>query len=79
MRPIHISGMEEPGEPVIGTIDRTADKSSNARRSQEAVSCKMPHDDDVIVGDAAGRRLRCAAESRPASRSHSRLAPMRPL
>ena len=69
MRPIHMSGVEELGKPVIRAIDRAADERCDVRRSQEAISRKLTHYNHFIVGEAEGRRLRCTSKPRPADRS----------
>jgi hypothetical protein len=58
MQPVQVPGMEEPSEPVIGPIDRAADKCRDVGRSQEAVSSKLAHDNYVVVRDAEGWRFR---------------------
>ena len=65
--------MKEPGQPVIGAVERAADQGGDMGRAQEPVPRKLPYDFHVVVGEAEGRRLRRTAEPRPAGRCDKRL------
>ena len=67
MRTINVPCMEKSREPVIRAIERTADKRGNVRRSQEAISRKLAHDNNVVVGKPEGWRFGRATESRSTS------------
>lgn len=58
MRPVQISGVEEPSEPVICAIDRAAHERGDMCRSQEAISRKLADDNHVVVGYTKGWRFR---------------------
>ena len=56
--------MEEPQQPVVGAVERAADKRCDVRRSDKPVPRDLADDLNVIIGEAKGRRFRRTAEPR---------------
>src|SRR5258707_2059211 len=56
--------MEEALEPVVGAVERAADKLGDMRRSDEPMPRDLADDLHVVVGKAEGRRFRRTAEPR---------------
>jgi len=63
--------MEKPHEPIIGAVERAADKRSDVRRSDQSVPRNCTHDLHVIIGKPEWRRLDSAPKSGSSCRRDS--------
>lgn len=57
--------MEEPGQTIVGAIERSANKFGDMGRSEESASRKLTHDNHVVISEAKSRWFRRTAKPRP--------------
>jgi hypothetical protein len=68
-RTIDVAGVKKQAEPVVGAVERAADKRGKVRRSNEPVPRNLTDDLYIIFGETKGRWLRRTTEPRQPNRS----------